>query len=129
MLEGIRVLVVEDDADSREVFALALTAYGATVVAEASVAGAIEALGTDPPDVVICDVVFPDGDGYGLLEALGAREGGAGTPLIAVTGLDPDFCDGALARGFAAYVQKPCDLAELAGMVERLGRGARSPRG
>src|SRR6185437_11994725 len=87
-LSGVRVLVVDDEADTRHVLRLTLEHAGAEVDTAASAAEAREAWGRAPPDVLLCDIGLGSEDGYALLRALRAlpREGGGKVPAIALTG-------------------------------------------
>ncbi|MGL5059898.1 MAG: ATP-binding protein, partial [Microcoleus sp.] len=69
-LEGIRVLVVDDEVDSREFLSFVLVEYGAEVKAVASAAEAVEATADFVPDVLVSDIGMPEEDGYSLLERL-----------------------------------------------------------
>ena len=78
-LEGLRLLVVEDDADSREMLVLVLERSGAVVTAAASAVEATEAMRRATPDVLVCDIGLPGEDGLELIRkvrALGAEKGG-----------------------------------------------------
>src|SRR6186713_2573726 len=86
-LDGIRVLVVEDDEDTREVLTLGLTLYGADVVAVDCAADAIAELGRNTPDVIVSDIGLPDEDGLSLIRRvrqLPPSRGGR-VPAVAVT--------------------------------------------
>jgi hypothetical protein len=79
MLEGVRLLVVEDDADSREMLVAAFEHCGAKVSAVASAAEGIEVLQLAPPDVLVCDIGLPAEDGHDFIRkvrALEAERGG-----------------------------------------------------
>ena len=73
-LKGVRLLVVEDDADSREMLLLVFERSGATVTAAASAAEAAEAVRRATPDLLVCDIGLPGEDGLGLIRRLRARE-------------------------------------------------------
>jgi len=66
-LQGLRVLIVDDEPDARELVAEVLSACGATVVAAASVLAAKTAIEAGVPDVLISDIGMPDEDGYSLI--------------------------------------------------------------
>ena len=87
-LRGTHLLVVDDDADNREMLAMTLEHCGARVTTACSVAEALRALEKECPQVLISDIGLPDGDGFSLLRqvrALPASRGG-GIPAIALTG-------------------------------------------
>ena len=122
-LDGVRVLIVDDEEDAREGLALALYEYGAVVTAVGSAAAALEAIGKAPPQVLICDVGMPGEDGYSLLGKIRARspERGGQIPAAAVTAYARSE-DSARARaaGFDAHVPKPVDPVDLARTVKDL---------
>jgi PAS domain S-box-containing protein len=118
-LRGRRVLLVEDDADSREAISLALTLEGATVTAAGTADDALTRLGNAAPDAVVSDLSMPGTDGYALLAQLRAR--GVAAPAIAVSGLAaPEDRARALTAGFSAHVAKPVELDLLLRTLARL---------
>src|SRR5207244_13470531 len=72
-LDHVRVLVVDDEPNAREVLTALLAACGAEVGAAASVREALERVETNAPDVLLADIAMPDEDGYVLIRALTAR--------------------------------------------------------
>ena len=124
-LEGVRVLVVDDDPDTREALRTVLEHCHADVVTAASSAEAIAAMDRSSPDVLLCDIGMPDEDGYALLRKVRARgpERGGQTPAVALTAyaLDDDR-RGALLAGFQAHLAKPADPADLTAVVAALAR-------
>jgi two-component system, chemotaxis family, CheB/CheR fusion protein len=132
LLDGVSVLVVEDDADSRESLVRVLNQYGARVSAAGTAREAIEALEAAVPDVLVSDIGMAGEDGYDLIRnvrRLPAERGGR-LPALAVTayGEEGDRRK-AFAAGFQAHVAKPVSPAELVIEVARLaGRaGAMAP--
>jgi CheY-like chemotaxis protein len=125
-LQGIEVLLVEDEALSSAATARLLDRFGAQVRTADSAARAREAYELHRPDVIVADVGMPDEDGYTLLAGLRRREqrlGGHRTPAIAVTA----FARGedrqrALAAGFDDHLSKPVDAAQLIALLVRLAR-------
>jgi len=122
-LEGIRVLVVDDERDARELVQAVLRQYGADVRAVASAEDAFHEVRRWRPDVLVADIGMPDEDGYTFLRrvrALAAAEGGT-TPAAALTAyaLREDR-ERALAAGFQEHVAKPVPPARLADVVARL---------
>jgi CheY-like chemotaxis protein len=115
-LQGIVILIVEDDDDARELMQAVLEQRGATVSAAESVARAFELLQRTSPDVVVSDIAMPDEDGFTLarrLRALPADDGGL-TPIIAVSAYaGSSDRTRALAAGFDRYLNKPVDFDEL----------------
>jgi CheY-like chemotaxis protein len=117
-LRGCRVLLVEDDADSREAITIALELEGAAVRAAGSVDVALRLLGDASPDVVVSDLSMPGTDGYGLLAALRARH--VRVPAIAVSGFaTPEDRQRALEAGFRDHLPKPVDVDLLLRTVAR----------
>jgi signal transduction histidine kinase/CheY-like chemotaxis protein len=127
-LDGVRVLLVEDDADGREVLAVILELAGANVEGVASVREALSAFDRLRPDVLVSDVGMPDEDGYALIRHIRARQvdRGGDTASIALTGYaGPD--DGArlLAAGFQMHLRKPIDPSDLVAAVASLAAARR----
>jgi signal transduction histidine kinase/ActR/RegA family two-component response regulator len=111
-LDGLRVLLVDDDAAARELFGTVLEAAGATVTSVASAGDALEALRRAPHDVMVSDIEMPDVDGYSLVRDALAIAGGRGERLaaIAVTAYSrPEDEARSLAAGFDLHVRKPVD--------------------
>ena len=71
-LRGVRVLVVDDEHDTREVLSVMLSRYGSEVRAAGSVAEALEVFGQWVPDVLVSDIGMPEEDGYALIEKIRA---------------------------------------------------------
>ena len=120
LLRGLRVLVVDDDEDARELAVMMLSARGADVVVAGSAIEALERVKALRPDVLVCDIGMPEMDGYSLMRevrALSASDGGD-TPAIAVTGFSRrEDLTQAEAAGFAAHIAKPVDLSTMARAV------------
>jgi len=115
-LDGVRVLVVDDAPDERELFSTVLARQGATVETAASAQEALAAAGTFAPDVIVSDIAMPHEDGYTFLERL--RESTdrrlIAVPVIAVTAhARAEDRDRALAAGFQMYVSKPVQPDQL----------------
>src|ERR1700760_3972208 len=91
-----RLLVVDDEATILELLSGSLRLAGFEVVTAASGAEAVRAAASDRPDLVLLDVMMPDGDGFEVLRRM--RSGGAGVPVIFLTARD-DVSD--RVRGFA----------------------------
>ncbi len=128
-LAGVRVLVVEDELDTRELVVRVLERCGAEVAAAASVAEAMAllpeagAIDLHPPHVVVSDIGMPGEDGFVLLRQLRERseELGVGIPAIALTAYArSEDRHRALAAGFATHLAKPIEPAELVAAIARL---------
>ncbi|HET7339850.1 MAG TPA: PAS domain S-box protein [Methylomirabilota bacterium] len=122
-LAGVRVLVVDDQPDERQLFAVVLEEYDASVQTAGSLGEALKTLAGWRPDVLVTDIAMPDQDGYELLRAvraLGPQHGGD-VPAVAVTAhARVEDRDRALAAGFQLYVSKPIEPDRLVELVARL---------
>jgi CheY-like chemotaxis protein len=125
-LDGIRVLVVDDEPDTREVMAHALEACGARVTLASSAREALEILERSDVDVLLSDVAMPEEDGYTLIRKVRASPAGriSAIPAAAVTAhARDDERQRALSAGFHVHLAKPIELGQLARTVETLFRG------
>jgi CheY-like chemotaxis protein len=125
-LEGLRVLVCEDEPDARELIAAILTGCKARVTLAASVAEALDSFAEAIPDVVISDIGMPEASGYELIRrirALPAEKGGR-VPAVALTAY-ASMADRtrALMEGFQNHVAKPTEPQELLAAVAALVGG------
>jgi signal transduction histidine kinase/ActR/RegA family two-component response regulator len=128
LLEGVRVLVVDDDEDARLLLDATLSQYGAEVTTAANVAEGLAAVDRCHPDVLLSDIAMPGEDGHTLIRKLRVRppsEGGD-IPAVAVSAY-ASIADGLAAEsaGFQAHVAKPFDASEVVNLVALLGQGAR----
>jgi signal transduction histidine kinase/ActR/RegA family two-component response regulator len=118
-LDHVRVLIIEDEIDNQIVLATALKHCGAEVECVGTAAAALTLLESSRPDVIVCDITLPDGDGCSLLEDI--RERGWLTPALALTVLGrPNEQSRIMAAGFDLFRQKPIDPIDLAHAVARL---------
>jgi PAS domain S-box-containing protein len=126
-LRDLRVLVVDDEPDARDLLGLMLTSHGAEVRACASAAEALRTLDEWLPDVLVFDIGMPGEDGYELMRKVRARgpERGGHIPAVALTAyVRAEDARRALKAGYQAHVAKPIELVELATVVASLaGRG------
>jgi PAS domain S-box-containing protein len=124
VLDGIRVLAVDDEADTRELIATVLRQAGAHVVVAASVDEALRALARARPDVVLCDIAMPGRDGYDLLREAKRRPELVGhAPFVALTAHAQDHeRRRSLAEGFSVHVAKPVDPTALVEVVRTASR-------
>jgi PAS domain S-box-containing protein len=124
-LDGVRVLVVDDEADARDLVARILLAQGALVTMAVSAEEAIHLIELDPPDVLLSDVGMPGMDGYQLMRRIRAAEPkGSRLPALALTAFArAEDRKRAMLAGYQSHLAKPFDVAELvllvAGLVER----------
>ena len=123
LLAGLHVLVLEDDADSRDLLAMALEQCGAEVSAFGSVPEALAAFDVAVPDVVVSDIGVPFEDGYSFIRKVRSRlpaDGGA-VPAAALTAYArAEDRKQALEAGFQTHLAKPIDPSELIAAVARL---------
>ena len=127
-LGGLRLLVVDDEADAREVMRFMLERAGARVRIADSAAQAIDAIREEPPDLMISDVGMPGEDGYVLVRRLRAMENGPRRrlPVVALTAYaSEEDTRRALGAGFDAHLSKPVDPTRLMEVVAGLAAGAR----
>jgi hypothetical protein len=118
-LEAVSVLVLDDHADSRQLFSQWLSQQGASVRAVDSVAGAREAMELKEPDVLVSDLALPGEDGFALMAELRSR--GRIIPAIAVTGFtSPADRARTRAAGFQRHLSKPVDQDSLVAAVAEL---------
>ena len=122
-LSGVRILVVDDQHDSRALLGTLLQEQGASVCSAASTAEALETFTRERPDVVVSDIAMPGEDGYDLIRAVRARparEGGL-TPAVALTAyVRAEDVAAALAAGYQRHLRKPIVVSELIGTVAEL---------
>jgi CheY-like chemotaxis protein len=129
-LQGLKVLVVDDEADTRELICEVLKECGSEVITSCSVAEALDALEQHKPDILITDLGMPDEDGYSLISkirALPAERGGQ-IPAAALTAYArAEDRMRVLRSGFQFHLPKPVDSAELVTVVASLaGRAYQS---
>ena len=128
-LDGIRLLLAEDDADAQHVLTFILELAGANLEAVVSVGEALSAFEDFRPDVLVSAVGLADEDGYALIRRVLAREidRGGKTPAIALTGyVTPEDRARLLEAGFQLHVRKPVEPSEIAAAIASLTvRGSR----
>jgi PAS domain S-box-containing protein len=122
-LAGLRVLVVDDDRDTRELLSTLLQQCGARVTLAPAAPQALEALRQAAPDVLLFDIGLPNEDGYELIRRVRAlpAAGGGQTPAAALTAYAAaEDRERAIASGYQAHIPKPIDAAELTAVIARL---------
>jgi CheY-like chemotaxis protein len=136
-LAGVRVLLVDDEADAREVMTSALETCGAAVAAAASTSEALRLLAENCYDVLLSDLAMPGADGYALIGAVRQTSSPyADIPAAAVTASAGDEARlRAIAAGFQVHLAKPVQpqvlaatVAHLAGLRTRAGIGSPAPQ-
>jgi two-component system, chemotaxis family, CheB/CheR fusion protein len=121
-LAGVRILMVDDDASSRDVICEMLALQGAEVRAVPSASQAVPALIAFRPDVLLCDIAMPDDDGFSLIRRIRTLppEHGGLVPAVAITAMatrrDRRH---ALSAGFQLHVAKPASIARLCDAIVR----------
>jgi signal transduction histidine kinase/ActR/RegA family two-component response regulator len=123
LLDGVKVLLVDDDKDSLHVMSVMLTENRAKVQAAASVAEALEALQWYRPDVIVSDLAMPGEDGYSLIAKVRALEADGDKRILAVAltaSVRVEDRSRALAAGFNMFVPKPVEPSELVTAIASL---------
>ncbi|WP_438025947.1 hybrid sensor histidine kinase/response regulator [Sorangium sp. So ce233] len=124
LLEGIRVLVVDDETDARELLGIIFVRAGATVREAASAGSALEALREGEFDVLVSDIGMPGEDGYAMmrrLRALGTEVPASGIPALALTAYTRvEDRRQAIAAGFQMHLAKPIEPNSLVTAVAHL---------
>jgi len=122
-VSGMRIVLVEDDKDSRDMLEMALAIYGIEVESAESAAEALKKIKTTKPDVLVSDIGLPGEDGYDLIRkvrALPELEGGT-TPAIALTGyVSVQDRNLALEAGYQDHIPKPVDPNLLLSLLAKL---------
>ena len=124
-LDGLRILVVDDEADTRELLKQGLEYCGAKVQVAGSAAEAVDAIVASVPDILISDIGMPGVDGYDLIRqvrGLPSNKGGkvAAIALTAYTRIEDRLQ--ALRAGYDMHVPKPVELTELVAVAASIAR-------
>lgn len=121
-LKGLRVLVVDDLQDVREMLSLLLRRAGAEVRTAGGALAALEAIEREKPDLILTDLGMPDLDGFALLDLVRHLPGdGRDIRAIALTGFQGQR-ERCLAAGFQDQLDKPVDLGQLFEAILRVVR-------
>jgi PAS domain S-box-containing protein len=126
-LDGVSILVVDDEPDARDLVATVLKEAGAETREADSASSAIEALDRQVPDVLVSDIGMPREDGYTLLRNLRSRapDQGGSVPAIALTAFTRrEDVDRAMEAGFQLHLAKPVEPADLVAAAHRLAERA-----
>jgi CheY-like chemotaxis protein len=120
-LRGTRVLVVDDDRNTRELLGEILSLHDADVQTAESVSDAVTLYQIWRPNLLLSDLGMPGLDGYDLIRIIRALPGGDRITAVAITGYtDDEDRDSALAAGFNMYLRKPLDLDKLLDFIDSL---------
>jgi PAS domain S-box-containing protein len=124
-LDGLRIVVADDEADARDLLHTVLTQYGAEVIAHATAQDTIEAIARFHPHILVSDIGMPGEDGYSLIRRLRQLppEQGGQIPAIALTAYArAEDRTQALAAGFQQHIPKPVNPDKLAAVIHELAR-------
>ncbi|HET7435746.1 MAG TPA: GAF domain-containing protein [Thermoanaerobaculia bacterium] len=123
-LDGISVLVIDDQSYTRDVIAAILRRANAIVSVASSARGGLEAIAERMPNVIVCDIAMPEEDGYAFVRRLRQLEPPMNAiPVVALTAFGrPEDRENALREGFNAYMKKPVEPAQLAEVVRNAAR-------
>lgn len=128
-LHGVHILIVEDDADSRNVLAVLLQRLGALVEAVASAKEAFDRLSYRRPDVLVSDIGMPDEDGYSLMRRVRQMTGDRKLPSIALTAYArAQDAEEAIASGYDRHLPKPVAPADLIRAIKSVTTPAQAPK-
>ena len=120
-LAGIRALIVDDCADTRDLLEFLLKANGAIVTVVTTAAEVLQALERTLPDVLLSDIGMPEMDGYALIRAIRASDRGQNLPAIAITAYAGELNQrSAIAAGFQRHLAKPIDSDQLIQTIREL---------
>ena len=129
-LPGVKILVIDDEEDSRGLIHEVLTRYEAEVLCAASAAEALEILKSHTPDLIVSDIGMPEKDGYQLIREvrnLGADRGG-NIPAVALTAFArPEDKMKAMMAGYQTHLPKPVEAHELIATIRTLTRWMHKP--
>jgi DNA-binding response OmpR family regulator len=128
LLQDVHVLLVDDEAEVRDLIGEILEVYGATVSSARSGQDALRLLAVRVPDVIVTDLAMVDGDGFWLLDQV-RNERSLTVPVIAISGRFDESEQGRLSGvGFDHMFTKPVNFDELARIIARsTGRGKGAP--
>ena len=125
-LDGVTVLVVDDEPEACEAVKRVLEHYGAAVSTVGSSSDALGVLSDLRPDVLVADLAMPGIDGYDLIRQVRTLSSGSELPAVALTALVGSARETALQAGFELYESKPILAGDLVSLVARLADRARS---
>ena len=129
-LKGVRVLVVDDEEDARELLRTLLEDSGASVLTAGSAEDGLQVLRAEQPDVLVSDIGMPGTDGYGFIERVRAlpQEQGGRIPAVAITAYArSEDRTRVLRAGFQSHVPKPVEPVELLAVLASLAGRFETP--
>jgi PAS domain S-box-containing protein len=124
-LEGLKVMIVEDEDDTREMLEQALQSYGASVLVAASAAEALQQIAGKEPDVLISDIGLPNMDGYELLLKIRSEmpEKLRNIPAVALTAFaTAEHKEKSKLAGYQAHISKPVAVPDLISVLARVAK-------
>jgi len=122
-LQGVRVLVVDDNPDQLEILRGLLGHAGAHAVVAHTAQEAFDSFQADPPDVLVSDLAMPGATGYNLIRRIRNSRAGRDVPAIAITAFyEDEHRDKALEAGFSAWVAKPASDTVISVIARLTGR-------
>jgi len=123
-ISGLRVLVVDDERDSRRTISAILEAHGAIVTAASNAAEGLRLSGRHSFDILLCDIAMPEQDGYSLIRSIRSpADEKSRVPAVALTAYGrPSEREIALGEGFDEYLKKPVEPEELIALVASMAR-------
>jgi len=124
LLQGVRVLVVDDNHEHLEMLSLVLRQAGAQVQTATSAQEALETFQAGPPDVLLSDLLMLEASGFVLIRRVRSMPQGQAVPAIAVSGLPWEtYRQKALEAGFSEWLSKPAADSVIAVVARLTGRG------
>jgi CheY-like chemotaxis protein len=124
-LDGLKVMVVEDEVDTREMLEQALQSYGAAVLVAASAAEALEQIVQEKPDLLVSDLGLPNVDGYELLVKIRTElsEDVRNIPAVALSAFaSNEYREKSRLAGYQAHVAKPVAVPDLVSTLAKVAR-------
>jgi hypothetical protein len=120
-LEQLRVLVVDDDSNTREMLSIVMQAHGAAVRTASSAVEALQVVQEWSPQLLLSDISMPGEDGYSLIRRVRNLPQGRGLPAVAITAMaSAEDREEALRAGFQAHVTKPLQFGTLLDLITTL---------
>ncbi|MEZ4669417.1 MAG: response regulator [Anaerolineae bacterium] len=124
MNSTMRVLLVEDDPNTHELFTMVCDHFGVELNIVVDEAGVMAVLNDQRPDVIVMDIFLPDTDGYKLLQTIRAAQPGLNCPVIATTAYyTTDTMHEVLEAGFSGYLLKPLDPQQIFPYLQQMVAG------